>query len=175
MNHLLRAAFRNFARNGLTCEKAAFDIPKPQHRREGYGLDRSMDWDAGIYEHAVDFAKLLLAVICGGVIGSERERKGRPAGFRTHILVCLGSALAMMTNAYIVRVYGGADPARLGAAGNQRHRVPGGGHHHRYGEAQVKGLTTRRGYGHPPAWGSQSASGFIRGLCSHAFLSGLLR
>ena len=31
--------------------------------------------------------RLLLAVICGGVIGAEREIKRRPAGFRTHILI----------------------------------------------------------------------------------------
>ena len=36
--------------------------------------------------------QLLLALIFGGLIGSERQAHGRPAGFRTHILVCLGSA-----------------------------------------------------------------------------------
>ena len=34
--------------------------------------------------------RLSLAVVCGGVIGAERETKRRPAGFRTHILICLG-------------------------------------------------------------------------------------
>ena len=34
--------------------------------------------------------KLLLAAVLGGVIGWERERRGRPAGLRTHILVCVG-------------------------------------------------------------------------------------
>ena len=38
------------------------------------------------------FLRLLLAVICGGFIGIERELKRRPAGFRTHILICLGAA-----------------------------------------------------------------------------------
>ena len=33
--------------------------------------------------------RLLLAVVCGGAIGIEREYKRRPAGFRTHILICL--------------------------------------------------------------------------------------
>lgn len=33
--------------------------------------------------------RLTLAVVCGGVIGAERETKRRPAGFRTHILICL--------------------------------------------------------------------------------------
>ena len=37
--------------------------------------------------------RLTLAVVCGGVIGAERETKRRPAGFRTHILICLGAAI----------------------------------------------------------------------------------
>lgn len=44
--------------------------------------------------------RLLLAVVLGGLIGFERERHNRPAGFRTHILVCAGSALLMMVSAY---------------------------------------------------------------------------
>ena len=36
--------------------------------------------------------RMLLAVVCGGLIGLEREYKRRPAGFRTHILICLGAA-----------------------------------------------------------------------------------
>lgn len=40
--------------------------------------------------------RLLLAVIVGGVIGYEREFKNRPAGFRTHILVCVGAAVISM-------------------------------------------------------------------------------
>ncbi len=44
--------------------------------------------------------RLLLAVILGGLIGFERESHNRPAGFRTHILVCAGSALIMMVSAY---------------------------------------------------------------------------
>ncbi|HZW15386.1 MAG TPA: MgtC/SapB family protein [Brevundimonas sp.] len=43
-----------------------------------------------------DFAlPLLAAVLAGGLIGFEREWRGRAAGFRTHILVCLASALLM--------------------------------------------------------------------------------
>ena len=33
--------------------------------------------------------RMLLAVLCGGIIGIERAYKRRPAGFRTHILICL--------------------------------------------------------------------------------------
>lgn len=46
------------------------------------------------YHHAI--FRLLLAVVLGGLIGLEREFHGRPAGLRTHILVCLGAAMIMM-------------------------------------------------------------------------------
>lgn len=60
--------------------------------------------------------RVLLAVICGGTIGLERGVKGRAAGFRTHILVCVGAAMATMTGQYIVTYLSpNADPARIGA------------------------------------------------------------
>lgn len=39
------------------------------------------------------FLRLLIAVVLGALIGYERERAGKPAGVRTHGMVCLGSAL----------------------------------------------------------------------------------
>ena len=42
------------------------------------------------------FFRLLLAVVFGGIVGLERERRHRPAGFRTHILVCIGAAIVSM-------------------------------------------------------------------------------
>lgn len=59
--------------------------------------------------------RIFLAIIVGGVLGFERERKNRPAGFRTYILVCLGSAMVMMTNQYVYEKYGVGDPVRMGA------------------------------------------------------------
>ena len=50
-------------------------------------------------------ARLLLAVLLGGFVGYEREHTNRPAGFRTHILVCVGAALVMVTSEYMVRKY----------------------------------------------------------------------
>jgi putative Mg2+ transporter-C (MgtC) family protein len=55
--------------------------------------------------------RLLLAVILGGVIGYERERSHKPAGLRTHILVCLGSTLATIVSADFFI----SDPARIAA------------------------------------------------------------
>ncbi len=63
--------------------------------------------------------RLLLAVFLGGLIGVERERINRPAGFRTHILVCSGSALIMLVSAYGFTGQMGdgflADPGRIAA------------------------------------------------------------
>lgn len=46
------------------------------------------------------FGRLILATGLGGMIGLERETLNRPAGLRTHILVCLGSTLAMLVSMY---------------------------------------------------------------------------
>jgi putative Mg2+ transporter-C (MgtC) family protein len=40
--------------------------------------------------------RLVLAVLLGGAVGMEREMHGRPAGFRTHIVVCLGAAMMIV-------------------------------------------------------------------------------
>lgn len=62
--------------------------------------------------------RLTLACVLGGLIGIERERNRHPAGFRTHILVCIGSTLVMLCNIFIFeryKNYANVDPARLGA------------------------------------------------------------
>ncbi|CAM2918471.1 MgtC/SapB family protein [Clostridium sporogenes] len=47
--------------------------------------------------------RIFLSIVVGGAIGFERERKNRPAGFRTHILVCIGACIAVMIQLYIVQ------------------------------------------------------------------------
>ncbi len=60
--------------------------------------------------------RLVLAVVFGGIIGLNRAMSRQAAGFRTHILVCIGATLVMMTNQYMLEVLEYAtDPARLGA------------------------------------------------------------
>lgn len=57
--------------------------------------------------------KLVLAIVCGGAIGFERELSRKAAGLRTNVLICMGSALFMIISRHIG---GGApytDPARL--------------------------------------------------------------
>ncbi|MDP4127030.1 MAG: MgtC/SapB family protein [Bacillota bacterium] len=70
--------------------------------------------------HITDYEialRLLLACIFGGIVGYERERNDSPAGFRTHILVCLGAALIMVLSMYGFNdfVSTNKDPARLAA------------------------------------------------------------
>lgn len=48
--------------------------------------------------------ELALAGLCGGLVGMERELRGRQAGFRTNLLVCLGSALVMIVSNHVARV-----------------------------------------------------------------------
>lgn len=60
--------------------------------------------------------RLLLSFGCGLLLGLEPERKNRPAGIRTHILVCLGSATASMTGFYVYYSLGAStDPTRIAA------------------------------------------------------------
>jgi putative Mg2+ transporter-C (MgtC) family protein len=62
--------------------------------------------------------KLALAVLAGGAIGVERQIAGKPAGLRTNILICLGSALLMEISIGVGMVHGGApmgDPGRIAA------------------------------------------------------------
>ena len=57
--------------------------------------------------------RLLLAAVLGAAIGFERERCHKPAGLRTHILICMGSAL--FTTVSIYGFSGTVDPARIAA------------------------------------------------------------
>jgi len=60
--------------------------------------------------------RILLAVFLSGIVGLEREAKGRAAGLRTHILVSVGSTLIMLLGLYLYLDLGGrTDPTRLAA------------------------------------------------------------
>ncbi|RDY27582.1 MgtC/SapB family protein [Romboutsia weinsteinii] len=91
------------------------------------------------------FVKLLLATICGGLLGFERGIKKRPAGFRTYMLVCLSSTMVMITNQYIADLYGLADPIRMAAQVISGIGFLGAGTIIVTGRNKVKGLTTAAG------------------------------
>ena len=58
------------------------------------------------FNYASVFFRIILAVIAGGLIGRERGRRGRAAGFRTHILICLGGAMTSLSSLYVATVSG---------------------------------------------------------------------
>lgn len=89
--------------------------------------------------------RLFLALLCGGVLGIERGRKKRPAGFRTYMLVCLGAALVMMTNEFISKSFSMGDPTRMGAQVISGIGFLGAGTIIVTGHNRVKGLTTAAG------------------------------
>ena len=71
-------------------------------------------------EYPAIVARLLLALLAGGLIGFERTYHGRPAGFRTHTLVCTASSLLMLLTVYQWKLLAGApidtlrvDPTRM--------------------------------------------------------------
>jgi len=86
--------------------------------------------------------RLVIAVVLSGLIGWEREIHERPAGFRTHILVCLGSTLIMIISQNLHHVFGEAsDPGRIAAQVVSGIGFLGAGTIIREG-VSVKGLTT---------------------------------
>jgi len=62
-------------------------------------------------------ARLIVAFILGGAIGVEREIRNQPAGFRTHTILCIGSALIMIISFKGSLTYGlkTSDPMRIAA------------------------------------------------------------
>lgn len=88
--------------------------------------------------------RLCLAAAFGGILGMEREVRRRPAGFRTYTLVCIGSAIAIMTNAFLAESFSG-DASRIGAQVVSGIGFLGAGTILITGRNQVKGLTTAAG------------------------------
>lgn len=90
--------------------------------------------------------RMVLALVCGGIIGIEREFKRRPAGFRTHILICLGAAMTTLTSQYLLLNRGYyTDPSRLGAQVIAGVGFIGAGTIIVTAHQRVKGLTTAAG------------------------------
>lgn len=87
-----------------------------------------------------DLLKLLLALILGGIIGWERQAHEKPAGFRTNVLICIGSALFTILSVKIGNLQG-SDPSRIASQIVTGIGFLGAGAIIRHGEA-VLGLTT---------------------------------
>lgn len=107
--------------------------------------------------------RIVLSLIIGGILGLERGRKNRPAGFRTYILVCLGSTLVMMTNQYVYQVFGASDPTRMAAQVISGIGFLGAGTIIVTGRQQIKGITTAAGMWTSACCGLAIGIGFYEG------------
>ncbi len=116
--------------------------------------------------------RLSLAALCGGVLGLERARKRRPAGFRTYMLVCMGAALTMILGQYEAVMVSGpwadtasaigmrTDVSRFAAQVINGVGFLGAGTIILTGRQQVKGLTTAAGLWTSACMGLAVGAGF---------------
>ncbi|NLP31063.1 MAG: MgtC/SapB family protein [Clostridiales bacterium] len=117
------------------------------------------------------FLRLILAVILGGIIGLERGANKHQAGLRTHILVCVGATLAMLTNQYIYETITiSADPGRLGAQVISGIGFLGAGLILVTSRNKVKGLTTAAGLWASACTGLALGIGFYSGAIAAGIL-----
>lgn len=121
--------------------------------------------------------RFMLATICGSVIGIERGKNSHAAGLRTHIVVCIGGAAAIMINQYLnIYINPGSDPARMGAQVISGIGFLGAGTimvtgHNR--SQQVRGLTTAAGLWASACMGLAIGIGFYEGaiiMCLFLFV-----
>ena len=90
--------------------------------------------------------RLFLAVLMGSLIGTERAKNGQSAGVRTHLLVCLGSALSALVSVYLYEVEGNAgDMTRISAQVISGIGFLGAGMIMIKHNNMIKGLTTAAG------------------------------
>ena len=114
--------------------------------------------------------RVLLAAVLGGLVGSERGRRGRAAGMRTHVLVCLGAAMTSMVGLYSAEVLGFTnDPLRVSAQVISGIGFLGAGTIMTRNHAQITGLTTAAGLWATASLGLCIGTGFYGGVLA-AFL-----
>ncbi|KHE92345.1 MAG: MgtC/SapB family protein [Candidatus Scalindua rubra] len=124
--------------------------------------------DILMFDVGAVFGKLFIAAILGGIIGWERERRGRPAGLRTHLLVCIGVTLMMLVSEHIFVNYQSykhdsilrIDPARVAAQVVTGIGFLGAGTIMR-SRASIRGLTTAASLWLVAGIGLAVGSGFI--------------
>lgn len=116
--------------------------------------------------------RIVLAVLCGGLIGLERERKNRPAGFRTYMLTALGATLTVLLSLQLDQMLHGPwralaesvgatqDVSRFGAEAAKGIGFLGAGTIIITARQQVKGLTTAAGLWASACLGLAIGAGF---------------
>lgn len=120
--------------------------------------------------------RMCLAMLCGGLIGLERGKKRRPAGFRTYMLVCLGAALTMLLSQYMTAMEQGpwaaavksldkhVDVSRFGARVISGIGFLGAGTILLTSRLSIKGLTTAAGLWAAACMGLAVGAGFYEGV-----------
>ena len=108
--------------------------------------------------------RIAIAALVGGLLGLERGMKNRPAGMRTHMLVCLGAALTAMTGKFAYEVLGFSnDPLRIAAQVVSGIGFLGVGTILIKGRFQITGLTTAAGLWTVATIGIALGIGFYEG------------
>lgn len=107
--------------------------------------------------------RTFLAMLLGGILGYEREKRHRPAGFRTYLVVCLGSTLAMMVGLFIHEITGSSDAGRIPAQVISGIGFLGAGTILVTRQNQVRGLTTAAGLWSVACLGLALGAGFYTG------------
>lgn len=107
--------------------------------------------------------RLLLAVVCSGVLGLERTRKRRAAGLRTYMLVCVGATVVMLTAQFMSVAFAQADLGRMPAQVISGIGFLGAGTIMVTRYYRVKGLTTAAGLWAAACMGIAIGIGFYFG------------
>ncbi len=134
-------------------------------------------WNAILYSSPLAFEtvilRLLLATLLSGAIGFERGFRGRAAGLRTHILVCIGSALSVMVGIFASETLGyvGVDPLRIAAQVVSGIGFLGAGTILVRGKTMVTGLTTAAGLWATATIGIACGIGFYWGALVSAVIA----
>ena len=107
--------------------------------------------------------RLALSLLLGGLLGTERGLRNRPAGFMTYVLVALGSTLFMLTNQYISLLFPETDPTRLAAQVVSGIGFLGAGTIMVTRKDEIRGLTTAAGLWVAAGLGLAVGVGFYSG------------
>ena len=123
-------------------------------------MDTATGWSA-----VAIWIRLMFSLLVGMIIGIDRAMKRRTAGVKTHVLVCMGAALVMLTGEYLVRTFPEAkiDITRMGAQVISGVGFLGVGTIMITGRNQVRGLTTAACLWICACVGLAAGAGFIEG------------
>lgn len=120
--------------------------------------------------------RVVLAMLAGGIVGFEREKKGRAAGFRTYMLVAMGAAMTVILSQYLALMMEGpwkavtdfvgvkTDISRFAAQVINGVGFLGAGTIIVTGRQEVKGLTTAAGLWASACMGIAIGAGFYEGV-----------